>query len=765
MYKPGDVLRQQFRLEQQLGIGGFSEVWKATDLDAQDVVAIKIFLKQDEEGIDLCRKEFQRLNYLRHPNILRPRFFSHAEDAPFFVMPYCECGSAMDRAGELDEQTLARLITQVVSALHHIHTLPNPILHNDLKPDNILEEQPGLYVLADFGLSDRLSKKLTQSVPDDQRTERINSERRAGMTPMAYRAPELYNYSGRPKQPPSQATDIWALGASLYQLASDNLPFDKEGGLRQMTYYDTKSDLNLDDIIAPLPDNFSREFDALLKQCLDYDPAKRPTAKQLLEKAEGFLQNGKWDVELPVIPKGGRKTIPKTPSPVTPERKAGIPTIKIGPSGDSRPGNVELSTDRAEIDFGAVRLRQNATDQFEVSFKGLQGRVHIAVTPPFLVSLPQQPLMHSLDIPVFDQQGSQVIEVHFEPQEEQAYEGELYVSHPDHGQEMLPLRGEGSTRKSPFVWWHYAAAGGAVVLAFVAWMLVPRDPPAPAPPLPTGPEDTTVVVVPPPIVSPNKPSTSSTQPSTSIIPPITQPIGPLPFAVVLVAPDSVEVGKQITFEDRTETGVKIRSRSWDMGDGTAPLRQNKASVQYTYRQEGSYVMTLCINDTVCEGRMVRVVKPAGPPPICNPELDCSHTDVTGTASSDRCGTDDAAREWSSSAQIILKPQRNLHLKGAVAFADHPGTLMLVIRENGAKCEESFRQNVAQGRNQIGFVRDFTLQKGRTYTLYVSTKESDISARSPKLENLKSCNPGIGKTKDLVVDYQGNFILLDIKYCY
>jgi|GEM_PF-3295866 len=443
MYQKGDILRQQFRLEQQLGIGGFSEVWKATDMDAQDIVAIKLFHKQDEEGIELCREEYRRLNYLSHPNILKPRFFSHAESAPFFVMPFCESGSTADRSGFYNESDLGKLVWQISSALHHIHSLHPPMLHNDIKPDNILEAQPGEFMLADFGLSERFSKKLTQSIPDDMRTELMNQDKRAGMAPMAYRAPELFNFSGRPAQQPSTASDIWAFGATLCQLAGDELPFDKEGGLRQLTYEQTNNNLNIDDIVAPLPNQYSRDLDLLVKKCLALNPTDRPTAHYLFEKAEQFIKTGQWNIE----------------------RDYAAGKTNVYSDAPAATNGMSLSVSPMIIDFKKTTVGKTKVSNLDIQYAGLKDNIYVSTARPFAIAQPGQPARYSLELPTgINSSGAHTIEVHYFAEQPGDIAENLYVAQPEIGQEVLRLEASAHKPWPPGGWWPYVLVGTTAVV-------------------------------------------------------------------------------------------------------------------------------------------------------------------------------------------------------------------------------------------------------------------------------------------------------------
>lgn len=275
MYQPGDLFFQRYRLVEQLGMGGFSQVWRTRDEKAGVEVAVKIFNRQDETGIALCRQEYQQAHHLVHPNILRPLFFDDHEGAPFLVLPYCQRGSIASLTGTINQAGIVRLITQIGSALHYLHGRNIPLVHSDIKPDNILIDDEGNYLLSDFGISRYLQVQLTRTMAVAH-----TSESDTGATPIAYRAPELFAFRDQVQQSPLPATDVWAFGATLYQLTTGTLPFNGEGGFTQYLGMVTHR-ATLEDLLAPLPATYSRDIQDLVFKCLALKPEQRPVAGSL----------------------------------------------------------------------------------------------------------------------------------------------------------------------------------------------------------------------------------------------------------------------------------------------------------------------------------------------------------------------------------------------------------------------------------------------------------------------------------------------------
>jgi serine/threonine protein kinase len=290
MFNRGDIINDRYRLVELIGRGGFSQVWKASDELSQSIVALKFFIKQDDEGINLCRQEFQRTFELQHPNIVKTihiDVFEHS--TPFLVQYYCRDGNTVDKENTFSEYEIANIVAQIGAALDYIHNAASPITHNDIKPDNFLIDQ-GKYLLCDFGISQKLHQKMTQTLAFEEGFTHQTIP--SGITPVAYRAPELFDMKDRVRSEPSAASDIWSFGASLYRLVTGEPPFQGGGGLTQ--YVTLKGgNVTTDDILLRRAQKFSDEFYELIIRCLAIEPANRPTAAMLVTAANNYLTNEK----------------------------------------------------------------------------------------------------------------------------------------------------------------------------------------------------------------------------------------------------------------------------------------------------------------------------------------------------------------------------------------------------------------------------------------------------------------------------------------
>lgn len=265
------IFDNRYKLEKLLGRGAFSEVWLANDEKTNIRVALKIFAPAtglDNSGLEMFAREFSLVADVNAPNILKPLYFE-TEGKPYLVLQYCKNGNIKSLIRNVDEKEVWRIILEVAKGLKELHEhKPNPIVHQDIKPDNIMISDDGRYMITDFGVSVHLHSTLRKTVS--------SSLSSAGTR--AYMAPERF---GKKRLIPIMASDIWSLGAMVFELLSGDVPFSEEGGLFQ------KSGVE----IPELPGVYSKQLQEILEKCLALDSWKRPTAEQLIEVAESAIRD------------------------------------------------------------------------------------------------------------------------------------------------------------------------------------------------------------------------------------------------------------------------------------------------------------------------------------------------------------------------------------------------------------------------------------------------------------------------------------------
>jgi serine/threonine-protein kinase len=206
-----------YRVTGLIGQGGMAEVFQAVrdDDQYQKQVAIKLVKRGMITGFTLSRFRYERqiLATLEHPHIARLLDGGTTEEGlPYFVMEYIE-GQPITQYCEnqrLSTRERLKLFRQVCAAVQHAHR--NLIVHRDLKPSNILVTKDGMPKLLDFGIAKLLNPELTPETMAQTATAMRM------MTP-DYASPEQVR-----GEPVTTATDVYSLGAVLYELLTEQRP-------------------------------------------------------------------------------------------------------------------------------------------------------------------------------------------------------------------------------------------------------------------------------------------------------------------------------------------------------------------------------------------------------------------------------------------------------------------------------------------------------------------------------------------------------------
>lgn len=258
----------------KLGQGGMGVVYRAHQHSLDREVAVKLLAAGPWASpgfIERFRLEAQSAARMQHPNIVTIHEIGEQDGLPFFSMRLVRGQSLaeqMEKHGPLAARRAAALLRTVAEAVDYAHRLG--VLHLDLKPGNVLIDEHGEPMVADFGLARRLEGTLAGVVEEVSGTP-------------SYMAPEQATAGGRI----GIGTDVYALGATLYESLTGRPPF------RGATARETLEQVVC--AMAPSPRSFERsiplDLQAICMRCLRKDPAERyPSARALADDLADFLR-------------------------------------------------------------------------------------------------------------------------------------------------------------------------------------------------------------------------------------------------------------------------------------------------------------------------------------------------------------------------------------------------------------------------------------------------------------------------------------------
>jgi serine/threonine protein kinase len=277
------LFADRYKLVKQLGRGGFAEVWLAKDNLTDVQVAIKVYAPGtglDDNGIKIFTQEFSMVFDMNHTNLLRPTHFDCWERMPYLIMPLIKNGSAFKYLAEgktIPEDECWKMLHDVAAGLAYLHEKNPPLIHQDIKPDNIMIGDEGQYLITDFGISARVRSTIRGGKAQEQ----------SGGT-LAYMGPE--RFSSTPK--PIMASDVWSLGAMMYELMTGLPPFGNHGGVLQKNGAD----------IPIIEGDYTQELKDIVTSCLAKETWDRPSARKIEEMAYNKLHGKPVEPTEPIKP-------------------------------------------------------------------------------------------------------------------------------------------------------------------------------------------------------------------------------------------------------------------------------------------------------------------------------------------------------------------------------------------------------------------------------------------------------------------------------
>lgn len=211
------VIDGRYELLEQIGSGGMGEVWKAHDRRLRRYVAVKGLLDRNSmtpgtqaTAMQRARREAEAIAKIEHQNVVTVHDQVETDNQVWIVMKLLEARSLADllsRDGVLAVPRATTIGLQVLQGLRAVHAAS--VVHRDVKPGNVLVRDDGLAILVDFGIA------------TFEGADRVTRTGSVIGTP-SYLAPELF----APASPgPTPASDLWALGVTLYEAVEGRVPF------------------------------------------------------------------------------------------------------------------------------------------------------------------------------------------------------------------------------------------------------------------------------------------------------------------------------------------------------------------------------------------------------------------------------------------------------------------------------------------------------------------------------------------------------------
>ncbi len=265
-----------FRIVRELGRGGMGVVYEAEQISLRRRVALKVLrfgAVADKEALERFRREAETVAHLHHTNIVPIFAVGSEQSVSYYAMQYIEGGSLADAiasksaahesnapAKPTSYDEFARWGLEAAEALAHAHQ--RGVIHRDIKPSNLLLDKDGRVWLTDFGLARRMDE-VTMTM--------------SGMlmgTPR-YMSPEQATGI---KQPVDHRTDIYSLGATIYELVTDQPVFASDTPHGVISQILTAEPVRPRTIRQAIP----RNLETIILKCLAKEPAHRYATAQLL---------------------------------------------------------------------------------------------------------------------------------------------------------------------------------------------------------------------------------------------------------------------------------------------------------------------------------------------------------------------------------------------------------------------------------------------------------------------------------------------------
>src|SRR5215213_3976761 len=225
-FEPGMVVGR-YEIESLIAVGGMGEVYRARDHELHRSVALKFLspeFSSKQDRLNRFIQEARAASALNHPNIVTVYEIGRLEDQnnlPFIATELIDGVTLREYAKKpIKLREMLDIAIQIASALVAAHEAG--IVHRDIKPDNIMVRRDGYVKVLDFGLAKPIESIFpgAQSEAETMALALVKTERGALMGTVSYMSPEQARGADLDAR-----TDIWSLGAVLYEMTTGHTPF------------------------------------------------------------------------------------------------------------------------------------------------------------------------------------------------------------------------------------------------------------------------------------------------------------------------------------------------------------------------------------------------------------------------------------------------------------------------------------------------------------------------------------------------------------
>jgi serine/threonine protein kinase/tetratricopeptide (TPR) repeat protein len=263
----GSTFAGRYQIIEELGKGGMGKVYKVWDTEVREKVALKLLnplTAGDEKTIERFRNELKLARQIAHRNVCRMYHLAR-EDETYYITMECVAGedlkSSIRRMGPLSIGKAISIAQQVCRGLSEAHRLG--VIHRDLKPHNIMVDREGNARIMDFGIARSLR---TKGITD---------------TGVVVGTPEYMSPEQVEGKQVDQRSDIYSLGAILFEMITGKVPFDGDTPLSIAVKHTTTASPDPRELNHQIPEELSR----VILRCMEKDKrARYQSAQDLLAR-------------------------------------------------------------------------------------------------------------------------------------------------------------------------------------------------------------------------------------------------------------------------------------------------------------------------------------------------------------------------------------------------------------------------------------------------------------------------------------------------